>query len=228
MNISFLTVVLLLAIAITACSAQQEPASSSLETTVIDATSQLDKKQIRATFDGYRAAVLANEGQQAASFVDSKTIQYYAGLLENTLTADSTEIESLTLLDKVMVLMMRHRLPEEKLLSTNGKGLLVYALDEGMISKSSVENNVLGQIEIIEEYANGEILVNNESSPVKFGFSKEDDKWLLDLTAVFPIGEIAFQKMVEDSNQAENDYLFFLLELIKGERPTAQIWQPIK
>jgi hypothetical protein len=48
------------------------------------------------------------------------------------------------------------------------------------------------------------------------------------LTSLFPVSTTAFKKMADESEQTENEYLFSLLEMITGNKPNSQIWQPVK
>lgn len=187
-----------------------------------------EERQIRNAFDNYKSAILNDKGVEAVKVVDSRTISYYSEILTHVLDADSNRIESLSLLDKLMVLTIRHRASHPDILSFDGTSLLIYAIENGMVGKNSVANNTIGAITIDGTFAKGEFIANGQQTPLNFHFYKEDEQWKIDLTALFEVSTVAFERMVESSEQNENDFLFTLLERVNGKKPTPLIWDPIR
>jgi hypothetical protein len=189
------------------------------------------KKQerlVKNSFNSYRSAILNDKGEEAADQVDSRTISYYSEILEKTKSADSTTVNSFNIMDKLMVFSIRHRATKEEILSFDGRGLFIYAIKEGMVGKNSVANNNIGEVIVDGNFAKGQFISNGKKAPFYFHFYKENKKWKVDLTSIFPVATLAFKKMVDDSGQNENEYLFMLLEMITGEKPGNEIWLPIK
>ncbi|NUN99941.1 MAG: hypothetical protein HUU01_04925 [Saprospiraceae bacterium] len=187
-----------------------------------------DEALVRKTFDHYKTSILNDKGEEAAQCVDSRTIQYYNDLLTHVKTADSATVEKMSILDKFMVLTIRHRATQDEILSFDGKGLLVYAIQKGMVGKNSVSNNTIGDITIDGDFAKGQLIANGQKMPAFFHFYKETGIWKLDLTALFPLATIAFKGMAADSEQPENDFLLLLLEMVSGSKPGSEIWKPTK
>jgi hypothetical protein len=187
-----------------------------------------EKKLIRNSFDNYKTSILNDKGDDAVKYVDSRTVNYYAEMLEMTKHADSSHLNSLGLMDKLMVFSIRHRATKEEILSFDGKGLLIYAIKEGMVGKNSVANNAIGDIEIDGTFAKGQLIANGQKAPFYFHFYKEEDIWKIDLTSLFPIASMAFKKMQQESGMSENQYLFMLLEMITGKKPGSEIWNKIE
>lgn len=187
-----------------------------------------EEEHVKAAFDQYKSAILNDKGAVAVEFVDSRTIAYYADMLEHTKRSDSTTVDNLKIMDKLMVLSIRHRTPKEDILSFDGKKLLVYAIQEGMVGKNSVVNNEIGKIEIEGDFATGQLVARGVETPVKFHFYKEQDSWRVDLTSIFPVANEAFRQMADQSGQTENDYLLMLLEMITGKQPTHDIWKMVE
>ncbi|WP_375561779.1 hypothetical protein ACE193_04290 [Bernardetia sp. OM2101] len=183
-----------------------------------------EEKKVKKSFDNYKTSILNDKGKDAIKYVDSRTIQYYSDILELVKTADSTKIESLSILDKLMVFSIRHRVSKEDILSFDGKSLFIYAIKSGMVGKNSVANNSIGEVIVEDNFAKGEFVANGQKAPFYFHFYKEQGKWKIDLTSIFPISTIAFKKMADDSGENQNDYLFSLLEMITGKKPTKEIW----
>lgn len=186
-----------------------------------------EEKLVKKSFDNYKTSILNDKGEKAVKYVDSRTIKFYSDILELVKTADSTKVETLSILDKLMVFSIRHRTSKNDILSFDGKSLLVYAIKSGMVGKNSVANNSIGKVIIESEFAKGQFLANGQKAPFYFHFYREEGQWKIDLTSLFPVSIIAFKKMADESGENQNDYLFSLLEMITGKKPGTEIWQPI-
>jgi hypothetical protein len=183
---------------------------------------------INKVFEKYKSAILNDKGEEAASYVDSRTIQYYSDILNLVKTADSSKVDSLTILDKLMVLAIRHRTSKADLLSFDGRKLLIYAINSGMVGKNSIADNTLGEVVIDKAFARAQIRNKGKTSPIYFHFYKEENNWKLDLTSIFSTSSVAFTKMISESGQSENAYLLYLLEIVSGKKPTKEIWEKVE
>lgn len=186
-----------------------------------------EEKQVKSCFNNYKSAILNDKGEEAVNYVDSRTVQYYSDILEKTQNADSSEVASLSIMDKLMVFSIRHRASSEIITSLDGKGLLIYAIKEGMVGKNSVAKNSIGEVSIDGSFAKGQFIANGQAAPFYFHFYNEEGQWKVDLTSIFPVANTSFKTMQEQSGQNENEYLFMLLEAITGKEVTNQIWRPI-
>lgn len=97
-----------------------------------------EEQAVKSAFEKYRADILNDLGEEAFKDVDSRTVKYYGDLLEWIKNSDSLEVEALSVLDKMSVLMIRNKMPKEDLLAMDGKQLFIYAVNEGMVGKGSV------------------------------------------------------------------------------------------
>jgi hypothetical protein len=183
---------------------------------------------VKESFNKYKTAILNDKGDEAVNYVDSRSIAYYGKILELVKSADSASVEKLSLFDKLMVLIIRHRTSRENILKFDGKSLLVFAIKSGMVGKNSVSNNTIGDVTINDSFAKAELISHGQKTPLFMHFYKEDNIWKMDLTALFPMSNMAFKKLIEESGEKENDYIFKLLESLTGRRPNSEIWQPIK
>lgn len=182
---------------------------------------------VKKSFQSYKQAILNDKGEEAVKYVDSRTIKYYSEILDLVKTADSTKVETLSILDRLMIFVIRFRTSKEDILSFDGNSLLIYAIKSGMVGKNSVAANSIGEVSIEKDFAKGQLLVNGQKAPFFFHFYKENEQWKVDLTSIFPISTKALKKMAEDSEQDENEYLFSLLEMITGNQPGKEVWEPI-
>jgi len=187
-----------------------------------------EEELVRKAFDSYKSAILNDKGDDAVKFIDSRTIKYYDDILDLVKNADSANVETLSILDKLMVFSIRHRASKEDILSFDGKALLIFAIKSGMVGKNSVANNSIGEVTINGNFSKGQFVVNGQKAPLYLHFYKEDKQWKIDLTSLFAVSTSAFKKMADDSGQNENEYLFDLLEMITGKKPGPGIWQPLR
>ena len=182
---------------------------------------------VRQAFENYKSAILTDRGEEAVKYVDSRTIKYYVDVVDLVKNADSTKVNSLPLLDKIMVFSVRHRTSREDILSFDGKGLLVHAIKSGMVGKNSVVNNSIGEVTIDSEFAKGQFIANGQKAPFYFHFYKENGEWKIDLTSIFSVSNMAIKKMVQDSKQDENEFIFSLLEMMTSKKPGREIWEKV-
>jgi hypothetical protein len=186
-----------------------------------------ETKLVREAFDNYKSAILNDKGDEAVKYVDSRTIKYYQQIIDIAKNADSAKVVSLPLIDRLMVFSIRHRTSKEQILSFDGKALLVYAIKSGMVGKNSVANNSIGEVSIDNNFAKAQFIANGQKAPFYFHFYKEDSKWKIDLTSIFSVSGMAFKKMIQESGQDENEYLFSLLENLTGKYPGKEIWKRV-
>lgn len=158
-----------------------------------------EEKLVRKSFENYKSAILNDQGESAVTCVDSRTIKYYNDISELVKTADSTKIETLSILDKLMVLMIRLKATKEEMLNFDGKSLLMYAIKGGMVGKNGVMDKEIGDVEIETNFAKGQLISNGKKTPIYFHFYKENEQWRIDLTSIFPMTSVGFKKLVEDS-----------------------------
>lgn len=183
---------------------------------------------VRAVFEKYRSDLLNDRGSEAVKSVDSRTIQYYSDLLELTKTADSSKIETLSIMDKMSVLIMRLKIPKEEILSFKGEDLFIYSVNHGMVGKGGVSRNNIGKITVDGNFASAQLMAKGISSEIHFEFYKENGSWKLDLTSIFPLTTLIFDKLILDSGKSENEFLLPLVEAASGKKVTPETWLPLK
>ena len=189
--------------------------------------SQSDTELVLESFENYKNAILTDKGTLAADYVDSRTMKYYDDILEEIKSADSLTVDSMSILDKLTVLTMRHRVAKNDLLSFDGRGLFIYAIDNGMVGKNSVVSAELGEVTTTGDFSKAEFMTNGRKTPFFYHFYREDGNWKIDLTHLLSMGTMGFKKLIEDSGETENDFILNILELLTGQRPSAAVWQPV-
>jgi len=220
----------LILLSVTACGVSKTASNATTvqtgPTVAESATIPYDSVLIEQAYSDYKNAILNDEGEEAAKYVDSRTMAYYVDILENTRTADSIAVESLGIMDKMMVFLVRHRTEEKLLKSFDGRQLFVHAVEEGMVGKESVAQSDIGKITIDNNFAKAQVINGGRRMPIWQHFYKENGQWKLDLTSLFPAAEFPFHKGLQQMDQDENEFIFMLLQLTTGEEPGPEIWEP--
>lgn len=186
------------------------------------------EKAIRNAYKSYQAAILENEGEKAVSHVDSRTIEYYSNLVNWAVTADSITVDGLPLMDKLAVLLVRGRTAKERLMSMDGRDLLISGVDEGMVGKGNVVHHDIGAISIKRKSATAQFINKGKTTPVKYQFYKEKRKWKINLTSALSGSEKAFSEMIERSGKSQNEFLMDVVEDAAGEEAMKTIWKPLR
>lgn len=208
-KISFLVLILFL---LTACQNQSQKAD--------------EAELVKKTFEKYNSAILNDKGEEAVNYLDSRTLRYYADILEKVKKADEAALNSLSFTDKLQILRIRLTAKKEQILSFDDKEVIIFAVKNGMVGKEGVSNQSLGEITIEENVAKGQLVVKGKKTPFYLHFYKEDNQWKIDLTSLFPTSNAAFKKVIEESGMTENEYIIKLLEVVSKKKVGKEIWIP--
>lgn len=182
---------------------------------------------VRACFDGYKRALLDQDGKKALSFVDRNTLDYYSKVRDSALRADRRAVGALSTMDKLIVLMIRHCMSSESLEPMTEEALFVHAVEEGWVGKESAASNELGEIAVSGTRATGVHVWEGEETPIKWVFRKEDGRWRIDLTAILPVGDQAMKQVIRESGLPEDEFLTSLLESVSGRKVADRVWEPM-
>jgi len=185
-----------------------------------------EKDKIREVFVNYKSAIRNGKGEDALKYLDSTSIKYYTGILNIIKSADSAKVSSLSLLDKMIVLSIRHDARKEEIILMKGLDVFLYALKKGMIGNAS--NFEIGDILMDKNVAKCQIFSKGSKSNLYFVLHKEKEHWKLNVTSLFDNVNLAIKHLIEDSGASENEYLYLLLESMNGKKPGNEIWQPIE
>jgi hypothetical protein len=187
-----------------------------------------DSQLIKNTFSNYKKSVLEGNGTEAAKWVDSKTLTYYSKMLQAAVYADSAEVQNLELLDKLIVLSARHRVPKSEILNMQHNDFFVYSIDKGMISKGTVLTVEIGEVNVDGVAANGKLISDGQVSPLFFQFAKEEGQWKLNITSLFPVSNAGLKKRISDNEMTEDEFIFKTLERLTGRPVGKEIWKALK
>ncbi|MBI1742490.1 hypothetical protein HYR54_05415 [Candidatus Acetothermia bacterium] len=185
---------------------------------------------VRASFNSYKAALKAHDGKAAVTFVDKNTLNYYDKMLDLALRGTRESVLELSILDKLMVLTIRHNLPLELVKQMSSKSFFVYSVKEGLIADNSTINGLrIEHIMVSGTTASGDATTTGGKVPpnTKWIFHKEDGHWKLDLTSIFPVINWALEQAVHASGLSVEEFLFKILKSISGKPVKDAVWEPL-
>ncbi len=187
-----------------------------------------DEELIQENFDAYKTAILSGDGATASQQIDKKTLNYYNDLLKNILSSDSTTVEALPILNKMLVLSIRAIIPKEDILKMDERQLFQRAVEEGMISKQGVESLALGEMAINLTDAKVQMLTQGQTAPLSFHFNKEGSDWKLDLTPIFDSSVDAVNQFIGDRGITEKEFIYNSIQQLTKKPVRDEIWVPLK
>jgi hypothetical protein len=219
--------VLMAAVLLSGCGTERQVSGSPspvAETSTIAADPAADIAAIRATFERYRAEVLAGNGAAVPSIVSPSTISHYDRVVQLAQTAGPAEIATAGVMDRLMIARLRVSMPPEELAALDGAGLLVYGVDNGMIDASSVETNSLGEVRVDGDRGYAQMLVDSQPSGVDWEFVRAEPGWTFDLAAGFPLINDTLSQVAAESGMTDDEFIFEAVTMVTGEPVDASIY----
>ncbi len=190
-------------------------------------TAQVEETLVRQCFDGYKEAVMEGRSEDAVAYLDQNSIEYFNDLLGLSQSADKATVQSLPLMDKMMVIAIRQNAPKDLILNGDATQILNYAIEEGLIGKNTVANNSIGAVKLDGRHASGQLVMGSTPLEMYFDFNQEGRDWKLDITSIFPATASTLESLQKLSGLEEDEYLFNLLETLTKSRPTDKVWDPV-
>lgn len=212
-----------LLISLTACKQEQ---SASVENT--SSKKESDVQGVSACFEAYKGAILAQEGEAAVEHLSQSTIDEFQNYVNLALTAEREELEALSFINRMQVVLMRHRIPVETLRDLTGRSAIVYAVDRDWIGKNGVIRTELGEVSTHDDRATAEVIIGGQKAPTRFQFRREKEAWKFDLLSVLRDGNTAMKQAAEQAGMDEDEFLFTITESVSGKKIDESIWAPPK
>lgn len=192
------------------------------------AVAQEDRAAVDKAFEAYRTAILASDGAAALDAVDATTVAYYQEMLSLALEADSATVARRPMLDQLMVLAMRVRVPVDSLRAMDGASAFVYGVDQGWIGRESVQRLDLGGVMVTGDRATASVRSGETAvSKLRFGFVREAGRWRFDLTSFLGAMSSMLAILAEEQGMTEAVLLSTLLEAAIEAPVPSDAWMPV-
>jgi len=182
---------------------------------------------VLSAFKAYQAALLRKDGPACARLVDSATLAYYQRMRDLALTGGAAEIKKLPMLDKVMIVRMRHQVPVAEIKQMDGGRMLGYGVSQGWIGDKGAQA-VFGDIDVNGDVASGAFMIDGKPTSTRMGLRNERGAWRINLLSVFPASNFLFKKLQKESGKPEDDFVLSLVGTLAGTPVPDTIWNPRK
>lgn len=198
-------------------------------TTTLGGATNPEAKAVRKTFDDYKKAILAKDGDTAAALIDKETVDFYDKMLKLALTAPAAEVKKQSVVGRILILQMRHNIPLPELKTMTATKLIGYGIDKGWIGENVKRVNI-GEITIAGDRASGPGKVRNRTVPFTWRLRKEGGAWKLNLTTLFPLAEVAMKRAATRSKMSVDELILSAINMKSetGKKATEAIWDAPK
>lgn len=168
-----------------ALAADNRSAGQSQQSSSAALPTENDVEGVRAVFLAYKKAVYDKDGEGAAKAASSTTIEYFETSRRAALSMPEATLRTKPLMFKLMVLMIRARLSADRLKAMDGRGLFVYAVNDGLVGQEG-RNLEPHKIDFVGNNARLGIRKGETILPPELGFKvpREQGQWKLDVMSV--------------------------------------------
>ncbi|HEU4884023.1 MAG TPA: hypothetical protein VFT45_17310 [Longimicrobium sp.] len=181
-----------------------------------------EAQAVRAAAQAYISAAGSREGTAAARLVSRGTRDYYARMAQLAVSAPETQVRAAPLMERMMILMYRHRVPAADLRALAGDAAFAYTIDEGWVAQDAEAGGVLAEAEVYGEGDQAVIWMGGDG----VYFRREDGGWRWDMTPTL-LAASTTMAPPPDSGMTEDEFVMFVLKYSNGRDPSPDIWQPL-
>lgn len=185
-----------------------------------------EAQAVRETFEGYRRALVAEDGEAAAGLVSESTLEAYQRYRDLALTGSEEAVKELSMVERMQVLILRHRVEADALEMMTGRGVFAHAVDEGWVGAGGIGRLQIHRVNVRGDQATANVGMGPAPSPELFRFLKEEGEWRFDLMPTLTSAEGALQQMAAARGVEENEFLLGMITSMSNEPATEALWQP--
>jgi hypothetical protein len=187
-----------------------------------------DVADIQQTFDAYKTAILATDGNAAIQQIAQPTLKEYQNYIDWSLYANRETLQNLSALNKMQVFLLKHRIPADELKKMNGENAFVYAVDHDWIGKQGTVATTIADIQVSGDTASAATLIDGRKQSIRFNFVKENGSWKLDLTKTLQDTDALLRFQISKAGIPEDQYILSSIEMITGRKVADNIWDPLE
>lgn len=179
-----------------------------------------DADAIRATVRDYQAAILRRDGPAAARLVSRESRGYYARMRDMAVSAPEAQVRAAPLMDRMTILMYRHRVPAGQLRALAGDAAFAHTINDGWVTGMDGQD-IAARAEI---YGQGDRAVIRYEGDMHL--VREEGAWRLDMMPILLAASEEFAEGME-SPAEQDEFLLFVMKHSNGRDPSPDIWQPL-
>ena len=186
-----------------------------------------DTAQVRAAFAEFAGALASRDAEAGTRALSASSLAEWQRDRELALHGKRDEVAAQPPGRRLVIFALRHHAP--KFLARDGSPveLVGHAIEAGMADRKSLAMIELGDVVVKGDRASGQLFASGLPSGFRAGFVREDGVWKLDLPATIDAAGRVVTKAAKAGDASEDSVIAGLLMVSSGQRPTAQIWQPL-
>lgn len=192
---------------------------------------------VRETFEAYRQALIAGDGEQAAALVDRETGDYYRELKRLVLDGSEEEVRQRTFVDRFLVVAFRHQFEAAELTGMELADVIVRAMEIGWINSAAIEQLAVGAVRIEgdEAWAAARTRASLEDpalgggiDELEYRFVNENGNWKFRFSALVASIDEVMRNLAEQLGADEDDLIFTLVESLTGVEVLPEVWDAVE
>ncbi len=194
-----------------------------------------DEAAVRATFEAYRQALIAGDGEAAAILVDRETEAYYRQLRRLVLEGSEEEVRARTFVDRFLILAFRHQFGDDELAAMELSDVIVRATEIGWINAAAIEQLALGDVRIEGKEATAaartrasleDPALAGGMDDLEYRFVHEDGRWKFRFSELVSSIDEVMRNLAVQLGADEDDLIFTLVETLTGVEVLPEALQP--
>lgn len=194
------------------CQSSTAPVPAPTEVTAVQPapppSEESDREGVLRAYEAYRNALLRRDGKLALRFVDQKSLDLYEDFRQHALKLKKDQLQRLDLLDKLVVLRLRHEFTRKEIEAFSAADVLRIGVERGWTSAPLAEAD-----QVVVEGVTARIAPKNTKGTFSVFLSKVKGEWRIELWKTLAlIKPMARQLYERDANGAsEEDYALQVL-----------------
>ncbi len=190
---------------------------------------------VRATFEAYRQALIAGDGETAASLVDRETDEHYRQLKRLVLEGTEEEVRRRPFVDRFLIVAFRHQFSDDELAAMELADVIVRAMEIGWINSAAIEQLAVGAVRIEGSEAAAEARTRASledpalaggMDELEYRFVHEDGRWKFRFGALVSSIDQTMRNLAEQLGVDEDDLIFTLVQSLTGVEVLPEVWAP--
>lgn len=170
------------------------------------------------------------DGAAAVALMSQRGLDEYTRLVKIALDGSKTDVQSLSPLEMMQVIEMRHRIPLRQLEKMDGRAYQEFATSDCWYTgaEGSYEDSV-GEIFVSGDTAYADVLdFDGNKSGVQGHFEREDGVWKVNEFSFHRVWDEELTKLAAENNVTIPEMVVLFEEWDTGKKIRKSIWEPMR
>ena len=189
-----------------------------------------DREAIIDLFERHQQNIRARDGKAAAADLTDASHAMTGDLLKKAMTLSEKAVRGLPGSDRLDILLIRHLTGGDKdeikkIAAMNGRQYYEYVIEQGWTFEPT--NFSLESFKFSKTGAEAKLASDERNVDWVVYFLLENDRWMIDDTQRQRYNRVV-AKYAAKNKMSEDEFMIKLLEFITRQRPSKNIWNPLK